>query len=284
LIHSSVALLAAALAPAAVCAALGGSLGLLTIGFVVALAHAVLLGVPAYLLMRMRGSVNALSAAIAGFVIGIVPVGLLGLGESGTQWIAYLQGVLPFGGFGLLGGLAFWATLRITSQAPGLRAASLIVVPLLAAAALALPLIAKDRSCHNLLRDGRSTISAQLRAEVHVEHSEWPAIVELVRAFAASHGLSFRDSSKDAPDVVRTLYLSACDHGVNIEISEQRWAHNGYKHVLGDRGVAIGVYPQRSDTDWQRLARPLVETLESRWPGKIRFRGDRGELIAKPPL
>jgi hypothetical protein len=297
-------LLAAALAPALVFAAFGGSYRLLTIGFLVALAHAVLLGLPSYLLARSKGWVNIASAVIAGFCIGAIPVGVLTFpldsGKSnvwvgGVQtivdglpttagWVEYLKGLLLFGGYGLLGGLAFWATLRIARQPSRMRSVSLVVVPVLAVAALAAPALMKDRSCHNMLRDGRSSISAVVRMDVQVEHQDWPALAALLQAFAASQGLSFRDSSKDTPDVVRTLYVSACDQGVNIEIAEQLWAHSGYKHALGERGIAIGVYAQQNDTDWRRLARPLVETLEKRFPGRIRFRGDRGELVSEPPF
>ena len=262
-------MLAAALAPAAVFAALGGSVRLLTLGFLVALAHAVLLGLPFYLLLRMKGWVNAASTAIGGFFIGVVPAGVVSLPLESAN----VEGLLAFGGLGLLGGLAFWATLRVTRQPSRLRAPSLVVVPVLAAATLAVPLLTKDRSCHNLLRDGRSTISAALRVDVRIEYQEWPALAALLREFAASHALSFRDSSKDTPDVVRTLYLSACDDGVNIEVADQRWAHSGYSRPLGDRGVSLGVYAQRNDIDWQRLAKPLVEALEKRWPGRVEKKG-----------
>lgn len=65
-------------------------------------------------------------------------------------------------------------------------------------------------------------------------------------------------------------------------IAEQRWAHNNDKSALGDRGVYIAVYSQHNEIDWPRITRPLVERLETRWSGRLRFRGERGEITPKP--
>src|SRR6266849_8771845 len=73
-------------------------------------------------------------------------------------WLQYLQGLLFFGAFGALGGIAFWATLRVAGQLPFRRADAedisphshrpsvlpwraflLGAVPLLAIAVLAVP-------------------------------------------------------------------------------------------------------------------------------------------------
>lgn len=318
-----IAVLAASLAPALVFAAMSGSFALLTVAFVIALAHAVVLGLPLFLLLRRKGWVNGVSTTIGGLIVGATPVAVLTwplrysdlrsnswIGPDRVQtmidgaptvagWLQYAQGSLYLGAFGLLGGLAFWATLRLTGQLPAreslgpvsaspqrharlAKRAVLIGVPILALGAAAVPVLTKDRSCHNLLRDGRSSISPVARLELQVDDQEWPALIDVMRRVGTNHRLSIRDNSKVTPDVARTLYLSACNDGVNIEVAEQRWAHNDYKSLLGDRGVSIAVYSQHDGSYWPRVAKPLVESLEARWPGRLRFRGDRGEITPKP--
>jgi hypothetical protein len=324
LVEVGVAVLAASLAPAVVFAALGGSLSLLTIAFFVALAHAVTLGLPFYLLLRLKNWINGISTPLAGFIIGAIPVGVVtwplrfpelrtNASVGGVQtmidgmptaagWLQYLQGLLFFGAFGFVGGLAFWATLRSTAgtvsrastsaqgvlPAPWLRRSArnalLIGVPMLALLAATIPAITKDRSCHNLLRDGRASIGPVAVLDLQIDDYEWPALTDIVRRLATEHHLSLRDNSKVTPDVVRMLYLSACsDDGINIEISEQRWASNNYKNLSGDRGVSIVLYTQRDGSDWPRLANPLVERLEGRWSDKLRFRGPQGQIVSRPP-
>src|SRR5258708_18082499 len=137
-----VAVLAAALAPAAGFAAVGGSLSLLTISFGIALAHAVLLGLPTFLVLRTKNWVNGISTPVAGFIIGAIPVGVLSwpmrysdlksnawTGPERVQtmldgvptlagWLPDLQGLLFFCAFRAVGGNTFWATLRVSGHLP----------------------------------------------------------------------------------------------------------------------------------------------------------------------
>ncbi len=321
-----VAVLAAALAPAAVFAAVGGSLSLLTISFGIALAHAVLLGLPTFLVLRTKNWVNGISTPVAGFIIGAIPVGVLSwpmrysdlksnawTGPERVQtmldgvptlagWLQYLQGLLFFGAFGALGGIAFWATLRVAGQLPFRRADAedisphshrpsvlpwraflLGAVPLLAIAVLAVPAITKDRSCHNMFRDGRTSIAPVVRIDLQIVDEDWPILVERLRTFAEKYEFSLRDDSKVTPDVMRALYLSVCnEQGVNINIAEQRWAHNKYENALKERGVSINIYVQKDETNWRPVARFVADNLETRWPGKLQFRDERGQVAPKP--
>lgn len=71
-------------------------------GFPVALLHALLLALPAYLMMRRRWRLAWWSSAAAGFLIGALPALLL------TRSVATLM----TGGCGLVGGFVFWLVLR----------------------------------------------------------------------------------------------------------------------------------------------------------------------------
>jgi len=87
------------------------------IGFVIALVHVLLLGLPAYLLLRRRSAFGWGVAMSAGFVIGAVPTGLIILPTTsfadGGAWTPALAGLC-----GVLGALAFRAVVGGASSAP----------------------------------------------------------------------------------------------------------------------------------------------------------------------
>lgn len=95
----------------------------LPIGFLVALAHSVVLGLPLYLMLRRADHIGWLSAAAAGFLVGALPYALWMIATSSQEMIAdpiaAAPGLQPFtllaaaaGGCGLLGGLVFYLIAR----------------------------------------------------------------------------------------------------------------------------------------------------------------------------
>lgn len=309
-------LLISAMAPALLFGLSGSSPRLVPLAFVVALVHVVVLGIPLLAILWQKGWVNGPSAVLSGFVIGAAGVAIFAwpFGNDGTTtsagtittmidgvptlagWLQYLLTVAVFGAFGALGGLVFWLWLRMTDALPsaatyGLGWATVkprggylpsLAALLLAVTTLSVPAITKDRSCHNVLRDGRSSISSQLNIDLDIQDEDWDKLRETFASLASQNRLSFRDDSEVRPDVVRTLYLSVCDDGTTISTSEQRWASQGYRNVLEGRGVGIFVYQTRESADWRTLARSLIDELEQRWPDQVRFRGGDGRLIPEP--
>ena len=99
--------------------------------FVVAILHAVPLGLPSYLALRRRGWANLGTAIFTGACAGVTPIGLLTLwpvahasAYSGGAWQA-IDGVRTAAGWiewsklagflaanGAAAGAAFWATIR----------------------------------------------------------------------------------------------------------------------------------------------------------------------------
>lgn len=95
--------------------------------FIAVLAHALILGLPLFLILRSTRRVGITSCAVGGFLVGAVPLGVLtltsmiGLQSASTDgkptvingvptlagWIEYVQGVGFFGLVGIAGGLAF---------------------------------------------------------------------------------------------------------------------------------------------------------------------------------
>jgi hypothetical protein len=292
-LQTTLALVAAGLAPAIIFGGFSRSLAVMPLAFGVAFAHALILGFPIFALMSHRNWVNSLTSSVIGFFIGAAPVAVF-------TWPTPFEIMALFGACGAVGGLAFWAVLKASDPKRGGVVAHEVVeeprmfpsgarmlaigVPIVLAVVLSIPLITKDRSCHNLLRDGRSSISTVLNIDLHVRDDEWTALSDLLKRFAGTHKLSLRDSSKATPGSMRALYLSLCDDGINIEVAEQRWAHNEYKSVLPGRGVAVGIYTQQESTPWPPVARKLVTDLEARWPGKVQFTDHSGRTMPKPEV
>jgi len=110
-----VALLAAAAAPAALFAVLTGSFFFFVVAFAVALAHALVLGLPIFLLLRAKRWVNAMSAMASGFIVGAASLAI----EAAQGHIdrTIIPGVLVMGGCGAIGGLAFYAVWKFLDDA-----------------------------------------------------------------------------------------------------------------------------------------------------------------------
>src|SRR6185436_11963569 len=99
-----------------------------------------------------------------------------------------------FGLFGALAGLVFWLVLKLsgelatrepsadygseqTSYRSGSARASMLLgatAVILTTVVLAIPTITKDRSCHNMFRDGRRSVVPQLSIDLHIEAQDWP--------------------------------------------------------------------------------------------------------------
>lgn len=128
-------LLSAAVAPTVLVAVPAWSLALTAAVFAVALAHAILLGLPAYLMLRRRWRLSLVSALFGGFAVAL-PVVLLAplAGEpdfasaggidtvvDGTRttygWLRLIFAATIAGVLGAAGGLAFWAVVRTDEQA-----------------------------------------------------------------------------------------------------------------------------------------------------------------------
>ena len=97
-----------------------GAPGLLVMTLLVAMpiaaAHALVLGLPSYLLLRRWWRLRWWSAALGGFVVAVVPAGLLGVLAANDISLTAVRELAGFGLFGLAGGLAFWAVLRDPSS------------------------------------------------------------------------------------------------------------------------------------------------------------------------
>ena len=134
---AATAFLFAGLAPALVMAALWHTTKvapmIFAITFAVALGHAVLLGLPLFLVFRSKGWINVMSCVVFGFAVGAAPAGVLtwpmqhailyasrsvdGVPTiidgviTAAGWVSYVKPLIYFGSLGALGGFAFWVAL-----------------------------------------------------------------------------------------------------------------------------------------------------------------------------
>lgn len=165
----------------------------------------------------------------------------------------------------------------------GPTASLAVAALLLTGGVLAIPSMMADRTCHNLLRDGRNGIGPQIRAYLQLNLEDWPRLTKVVEDFGIKHELSFRDSSRAQPEVIHVLGLSLCnERGVAIQLMDQRWASRDFASLLQDGGAFVGIYQVRSESGWEQLARDFVAEIENDWPGKLQFRDGSGRIADKP--
>jgi len=131
--------------------------------------------------------------------------------------------------------------------------------------------------------NGATRISAIFQIDLKVSNDEWAEFTALLKAFAESHELSFRDSSRTQPGVLKSLYISLCaPNQPNIEIAEQRWATNDYAAPIPGRGIGIPFYGDVTEAVWHPVAVEFVAMLEARWPDGVRFLNGGGYWIDRP--
>lgn len=290
------------------------ALGILKTTFIVALAHAFILGIPLFLFLRSTRPIGAITCALGGFLVGSVPFGALALtsmfglqsASSGGKatvvngvptlagWIEFAYGVGFFGLLGLAGGLTFWAAMRVSNQfagepnatdtqPPKLSRGSWCVVSaagVSACAIILLPNSIRDNSCHNLFRDGRTSVRPQINAEINLPAEDWPVLTQMFVSFGQNHSLSFRSDEQIRHGVLTWRSLNLCNEaGVNINAVDRPWLAQ-INSPLADRGIQFDIYELEPGSDWKTLSRDLISQIDTIWPQKTTFRGPDGRPMS----
>jgi hypothetical protein len=285
---------------------------------VVALAHALVLGLPLFLILRsMRKQVGAVACALGGFLVGAVPIGLsvlsTAIGMRGPQsesiggkatvingvttlagWIEYAQGVGFWGSLGTAGGLSFWGAMRISGQIGGtpnlsraqtsrsLASTWSIVFPavLLTCAIFLLPSWVKDNSCHNLFRDRQIGINPEIYASIKLSPEDWPTLRQIFVDFGSSHSLSFRSDEQIQGGNILWRDLNLCNEaGINIDALDQPWAaQTNSPHA--DHEIDLSVFDLKAGSEWKPLARDLLNRIDMTWPQKTTLLGPDGKAMS----
>ncbi len=285
--------------------------------FFIALAHALLLGLPFFKSFSARGRVNLANCVGMGAIIGAAPTGFLSLLSAfGTtsasrggiativNGVPTLAGVLDLIGIiasasaiGAAAGLGFWLTLRASgAYGPDCRPAvrdfvfeppltlgrrpGIILAAGTALAVLfvmALPTITKDRSCHNLFRDGRTSAAPALVLDLQVDDGELSAVAAALEGLAQSHGMSVRWGSRwnaQAP----AYDISFCrEPGLVVKLQDRRWVSANLPTFPAP--TSISLFTTDASIAWQPAARDIATQLEQRG---VRFKVSRGNIPAAP--
>jgi hypothetical protein len=268
--------------------------------FTVAIAHALLLGLPLFLLVRRgRSRAGIVACALGGFVVAAIPIGALALlSMIGVQsassdgqptvvngvptlagWLQYARLVGLTGLLGLIGGLAFWATTQRSGSAR-LSWSVVSAAALLTSSVFVLPLVVRDRSCHGLFSDTRTSAQPQVHADLKVPADDWKKLEQTFADFAQANELSIRRDEQVRDGRINWRGVDLCnDAGVNINVYDEPWLAR-VNSPLADKGMRLSVLSLKPDTDWKPLARKLLGEIETTWPAKITFRGPTGQNLS----
>lgn len=296
------AFLLGAIAPAIIVAIVFGSLDTLPLAFGVTLGHAVFLGTPTILVYRAKRWTRFLEACGGGFLIGALPIGILALPMSPTMrtnasvggvqtmidgvataagWVQYFELLSGLGACGAVGGATFWLILRLCGVLAPDRAASSPSRPrqirvgaaiagtaiLLTAAIWSIPSLTKDRSCHNMFRDGKTSVGPKVMLDLEIPPSEMPRLVSLLQAFGMQHAMALQ-SAGGYPSSLDVKWIDLCtEDGFNLTARRMPSGSNGKQNL-----VLIGIYALRGDTEWAPAGREVMIALDAEWPGKAQVR------------
>jgi hypothetical protein len=283
------AVLFGALVPAAI--GVREDIGLLPIAFRITLSHALFLGLPVALWYRRIEQTGLWASLAGGFAIGMGPAGLFALASNSLTWLELLEVLAVSGGLGASGALAFWLTLRVTGNldldGPPMRlsvlrgawsAAGLAGSAVIASSVVfAIPIIIKDRSCHNIFRDGRTSIGPTVTIDLDISATDRPKLTSVIEEFGKEHEMAFRNWSDDYPsDYGDDFQISLCnEEGLVIEASDDRGT---------DRGFPITIFVLSAETAWQTQMHDLIVALDAQWPEKVRYRDRVGKLVEEPVI
>ncbi len=246
--------------------------------FTVVIALAI--GLPTYLVIRQSRRINWLTVSAGGFVTGGLGPALLFLrapllpivstngietvsdgAYTAAGWIQYLQTVTGFGIVGVIGAMIAWYLIALQSRSAAARryqwpAAIGLLVILTASAAM--PWLQTDRSCHNVLRDGRSGIAPVASFSVHRPKAGWPALQREIEAFGRERGWSVR--SLVEPDSGWFEVNLCTEPGTDIAATNA---------APEDSAITILIYQPQGGTGWSGPFHALDRRIAARWPGSI---------------
>lgn len=254
---------------------------LLVLPFVLAitLVISLLCGMPLFLLLCENDRANWLTVSSGGFLTGAIVPALFTLPGPGADqasiggvptvvdgrytaagWIDALQMIGAFGAAGIIGAWIAWYAIGWasgTAAARRRRMGALASIVLMAGVgAAALPWAAKDRSCHNPLRDGRSSLGSVAEFHVLLPMTDWPALRDELKDFAAERNWSFQADVR--PDSGFPWFqASLCTEPGTLIFAQ---------HVPFDGGyIAVAASQPQGGNSWRIPLRALQDRIETRW-------------------
>jgi len=261
-------------------------------------AVSVCLAMPSYSVLRLYRRETWRSCIVAGFLIGAVAAALVLLPASGSKqigreitvvagvrtvagWRMYAEAVGAAGGIGAGAGGVFWAALRLLERgghSPRLGRLFLTAGTSLAIAAswtiLAIPDLLMDRSCHNVLRDGRGSIGPVLSFTVELKGGEWPRFQDTAEHFASTEKWAINKPKDKDKAFSHSRFVSACvEPGTEIMFDGADLPNPTMAHV--------SVFQPQGGNIWRGPAGRLLASIEADFPGRLR-RDRAGKEVQTP--
>ena len=247
--------------------------------------YALVIGLPLALIMRARGWAGPLHAMGAGALAGAVPAGLFAMITAGPGGLVFMSAV----GFAI--GLVAWIAAQLQALPDRLLRGRRMVLAGAATSLLFLVVAVygtlaglqamrgpPDLSCHNVMRDGRRSISPVAGATLDITPVDWPRLRALLAEAGAAGNWSVRDLSRSR-EGFRRVSVSLCQEpGTNLNADHLLF--DGQRDAIP--GVYIGVYQPQGGDSWVQPARIVYRRVSLAWPGKLAFKNSGGQRIDAP--
>jgi hypothetical protein len=180
--------------------------------------------------------------------------------DGSYTWAGWRQNITLVVGFGLagmIGASLVWLLvhgLQMTRWFAGAVILGLIGIGV--ASIWLIPEATADRSCHNPLRDSRTSISPVAGFTLIVPMSEWRALQQELDRFAKANGWQVRADVRPEPSFP-WFQISLCrEAGTNIFVSRD----------FPDKSMMqISVFQPQGGDSWQEPLRSLQDALRVRW-------------------
>lgn len=263
-------------------------IGAMPFVMIVTLAVATFIGGPLFEWLRRKRRHRAMLVATSGFTAGAGLPLLLGLltflsasSESGADdWAWYAETVIGFGTAGAVGSLLAWPLSLWLSlgQSRAHRLRSLLVIAatlVMVVGAFAVPRLTIDRSCHNPMRDGRTSIGPVASFRLALPQRDWPELDRLLHRFARERGWSAQVDRQPETGDMPWFQQSLC-----TEPGTQIMVMNNVPEPLG---IEVSAYQPQGGDSWRQPMRALHAQLSAIWPHRIGYRDALGRPTALPP-
>jgi hypothetical protein len=233
--------------------------------YTVVLGHAVVLGLPIFLIFWWKRWVNVFTCICGGVFVAVAS------GVLSALTLAERYGLPTVGMFlglsGAIAGIVFWFILYATgAQAPASNATDRVqqrcgiilgaIAILITGALVGMPnavwerlaRLTQDQTCHNVLRD-RTSIAPQVSLVLDLPSEEAPKLTQAMQDFATTYKLQFQDADR----MRHRSFISMCNDRLTIVAS-------------------VPVFELQPGSNWQPITKDLIDRIETLWPGRSRFR------------
>ncbi|WP_419808490.1 hypothetical protein [Sphingomonas sp.] len=222
----------------------------------------------------VTGAVVPLVVAILGPPAGEASVGgvptIVNGSYTGAGWIEVMTTVGLFGLTGVAGAALTWVLahwLASPDHRRGDRRAAIVAVLIAAVTGIAFitPWLLADRSCHNPLRDGGTSIGPVASLDLDLPQRDWPVLDRELRLFARQRGWNVQADSQPVTAMPWFQQSLCVEPGTQIMVMN---------NTPERRALSVSVFQPQGGDSWQAPLRALQRRIESRWPHSTSYRYD----------